>query len=155
MPIKVARLCQTFGAGVSYTDNRVFAQFARAVIEEKDIVLKTKGETVRNYCYITDAVSGILTILAKGQIGEAYNIANMQTTVSISNMAEMVCDKFGENKIKLVFDIVGDVTKLGYNPTVKIQLDSKKLSNIGWQPIVSLEDMFYRLINYLREGKYK
>lgn len=153
LPIKVARLCQTFGVGVSYTDNRVFAQFARAAIEEKDIVLKTKGDTVRNYCYITDAVSGILTILAKGQIGEAYNIANMQTTISISNMAEMVCDKFGGNKIKLVFDIVEDVTKLGYNPTVKIQLDSKKLSNIGWHPIVSLEEMFSRLINYLREGK--
>lgn len=153
LPIKIARLCQTFGAGVSYTDNRVFAQFARAAIEEKDIVLKTKGDTVRNYCYITDAVSGILTILAKGQIGEAYNIANMQTTISISNMAEMVCDKFGGNKIKLVFDIVEDVTKLGYNPTVKIQLDSKKLSNLGWKPIVTLEEMFSRLIKYLREGK--
>ena len=67
IPVKIARLCQTFGAGVEYNDNRVFAQFARAVIEGKDIILKTKGDTVRNYCYTTDAVAGILTGMLKGQ----------------------------------------------------------------------------------------
>mgnify|MGYP000567975981 FL=1 len=50
VPVKIVRLSQTFGPGVSYEDGRVFAQFARAAIENKNIVLKTKGETYRNYC---------------------------------------------------------------------------------------------------------
>ena len=42
--VKIARLAQTFGAGIAKDENRVFAQFARSVIEKKDIVLHTRGE---------------------------------------------------------------------------------------------------------------
>ncbi len=146
IPVKVVRLCQTFGAGVEYNDNRVFAQFARAIIENKNIVLKTKGETVRNYCYTTDAVSGILTVLAKGESGEAYNIANSETTISIAEMANHFCVIYPDCKSKVVFDIATDASKLGYNPIVKIQLNSSKIIRLGWNPLVSFDDMCKRLI---------
>ena len=42
VPAKVVRLTQTFGKGVAYDDNRVFAEFARCAIEGRDIVIKTK-----------------------------------------------------------------------------------------------------------------
>lgn len=150
IPIKVARLCQTFGAGVLYNDNRVFAQFARAIIENKNIVLKTKGETVRNYCYTTDAVSGIITLLVKGNIGEAYNIANMKTTISIVEMANLLCSIYSDSKTKVIFELSEDATKLGYNPVVKLQLDSSKLQSLGWKANISLEEAFKRLIEYMR-----
>ena len=146
IPVKIVRLCQTFGAGVEYNDNRVFAQFARAVIEHKDIVLKTKGETIRNYCYTTDAVSGILTVLAKGSVGEAYNIANIQTTISIANMANLFCSLYPDSNSKVVFDIKEDVEKLGYNPVIKLQLDSSKLVALGWTAVVDFENMCKRLV---------
>lgn len=44
LPVAVLRLTQTFGDGVDYTDNRIFAEFARCVIENKDIILKTQGK---------------------------------------------------------------------------------------------------------------
>lgn len=150
VPVKIARLCQTFGAGVRYNDNRVFAQFARSVIEKKNIVLRTKGETVRNYCYTTDAVSGILTVLAEGNSGEAYNIANEETTISIADMAKLVCTLYPESNVKVQFDLAEDVSKLGYNPVVKIQLDSRKLQKLGWTPKISIEEMFKRLIESMR-----
>lgn len=153
VPVKIARLCQTFGAGVDYSDNRVFAQFARAVIEQKDIVLKTKGETVRNYCYTTDAAGGILSVLAKGKAGEAYNIANMQTTVSIADMAHLFCELFPQSGSKVVFDIAEDAEKLGYNPVVKLQLDSSKAYALGWSTEVSLTEMCMRLVDGMRESK--
>lgn len=146
LPVKVARLCQTFGAGIEYKDNRVFAQFARAIIENKNIILKTKGETVRNYCYTTDAVSGILTILQKGKIGQAYNIANSKTTISIFEMAKFVCCLYPKSKSKVVFEIDEDSKKLGFNPVVKIQLNTQKIENLDWKAEVNLEDMFRRLI---------
>ena len=151
IPVKIARLCQTFGPGVEYNDNRVFAQFARSVIEGKDIILKTKGETVRNYCYTSDAVTGLITIMVKGENGQAYNIANMETTISIVDMANLVTTLLPESKSKLLFDIAPDATKLGYNPIMKIQIDSSKLQALGWKTEVPLKEMFIRLIQYMKD----
>jgi len=68
VPVKTARLAQTFGKGILPADNRVFAQFARAAKEGKDIVLHTKGDSMGNYCGVDDAVRGILTILTKTRL---------------------------------------------------------------------------------------
>lgn len=153
IPIKVARLCQTFGAGVNYSDNRVFAQFARSIIEGKDIVLKTDGSTERNYCYIRDAIAGILTLLLNGESGQAYNIANKDTLISIRGMAEMLIEKYPESGSKLVFDIAEDATKLGYNPKVKMNLDTQKIEKLGWKAEVGLEVMFEHLIESMKLNK--
>lgn len=155
IPVKVARLCQTFGAGVEYGDRRVFAQFARAVIEECDIVLRTKGETVRNYCYTTDAVRGILAVLASGLVGEAYNIANQSATTSIADMAGLVCALFPESGSRVVFDISENAGKLGYNPVVRLRLDSGKIEALGWQAEIPLDGMFFRLVEWMREIRKK
>ena len=90
--VKIARLTQTFGAGVAADDNRVFAQFARSIICETDIVLHTKGDSAKPYCYTIDCVSAILYILLKGNNGEAYNVANSETYISIREMAEFLRD---------------------------------------------------------------
>ena len=79
VPAKVVRLAQVGGPGVSYSDNRVTVQFARSVIEGKDIVLKTEGKTKRPILYIDDAVSAILTVLLKGKAGECYTAANPES----------------------------------------------------------------------------
>ncbi|WP_446451146.1 NAD-dependent epimerase/dehydratase family protein [Tuanshanicoccus lijuaniae] len=150
LPITVARLCQTFGPGIEYSDNRVFAQFAKSVIERRDIVLKTEGKTERNYCYITDAVLGILYVLLNGESKQAYNIANENTSISIKDMAELVINLEPSNS-KLVFDIVESPEALGYNPTVKINLDTEKIQALGWKAQIDLPEMFNRLIESLKE----
>lgn len=152
VPIKIARLTQTIGSGVDYHDNRVFAQFARSVIEKKDIILNTAGRTVRSYCDITDAVKGILTVLIKGQVGEAYNIANKDTTISIAEMAQFVCDHFKDSGIKVVFNSPQNVEKLGYNPEMQISLNTEKLEALGWKAEVGLEEIFRKLIEGLRKN---
>ena len=70
-PAKIVRLAQTFGAGVAKDDNRVFAQFARNIINNQPIILHTRGELRRCYCYTVDAISAILYVLLKGQDGRA------------------------------------------------------------------------------------
>lgn len=146
MPIKIARLTQTFGAGVEYEDNRVFAQFARSVIEEKDIILHTLGDTVRNYCYIKDAIIALFFILIKGKKGEAYNVANRETAISIKDMAQMIIEEFSDSKIKVRFEMEKDTSKFGYNPTTKINLDTDKIEALGWKPSVDLIEMYSRMI---------
>lgn len=140
VPVKIARLAQTFGAGVSISDNRVFAQFAKAIINKENIILHTKGETKRNYCYTTDAVRGIFTILTKGENNNAYNVANENSYCSISEMAHLLENEYTKVEYKI------DEINRGYNPTVKIALNTEKLNALGWEAKVDLKEMFDRLI---------
>ncbi len=145
VPVKIARLAQTFGAGVSISDNRVFAQFAKAIINKENIVLHTKGETKRNYCYTTDAVRGIFTILTKGENNNAYNVANENSYCSISEMAHLLENEYTKVEYKI------DEVNRGYNPTVKIALNTEKLNALGWEAKVNLKEMFDRLIMNFRK----
>lgn len=151
VPVKIARLAQTIGACVDYNDNRVFTQFARNIAEKKDIVLKTKGETVRSYCYITDAVIALLNILEKGADGESYNVANPNTTCSIKEMAEMLCKDSSTSKL-----VIKEENDSSYLGTLKYYLDISKIKNLsGWSPHVDLKEAYNRLINSLLYQQYK
>lgn len=146
VPVKIARLTQTFGPGVDYNDGRVFAEFARCAIEHRNIILKTKGETERSYLYTEDAVSAILTILLHGENGQAYSVANDKTYCSIYEMATMVADKYGIQ----VEILEQDVASQGYAGTLYMDLDTTKLRNLGWKPQVDLEEMYSRMIEDMR-----
>ena len=145
IPAKVVRLTQTFGPGVKYDDGRVFAEFARCAIEGRNIILKTKGETKRNYLYTEDAVDAILTVLYKGLPGEAYNAANEGTYCSIYAIACLVAEKYGNGKVNVIIEET-DTEKLGYAPTLHMNLDTSKLGNLGWTPKTNLEEMYGKMI---------
>ena len=146
VPVVVARLSQTFGAGVSYQDGRVFAEFARCAIEKRDIVLHTQGRTLRTYCYLRDAISGLFCLMLRGEPAQAYNVTNMDTAITIRDMAQLVCGLVPDGAIKTVVDIPADIASFGYNPEMVIRLDSSKLQALGWKPEVGIQEMFQRLI---------
>lgn len=146
VPVKIARLSQSFGAGVEYNDGRVFAEFARCAIEKKNIVLHTEGKTVRSYCYTMDAVTALVFILLDGVVGEAYNVTNMHTAISIYDMAELVCSLIPDSGISVEKDLPEDISSFGYNPEMVIRLDSSKLEKLGWRATVDLKEMYQRLM---------
>lgn len=150
VPVKIARLSQTFGAGVLKGENRVFAQFARSVIRGENIVLHTEGLSEGNYCYTRDAVKALLILLIKGADGEAYNISNPETHTTIADMAYMVANKIAEGRIKVIFEIP-EANKYGYASDVKMKLNSDKMQALGWIPEVGLEEAYRRLIGSLIE----
>lgn len=157
VPIVTARLAQTFGPGVDYNDGRVFAQFARCVINNENIRLNTEGRTYRNYCYVRDAIAAIFYIMTKGTPGEAYNVANKNTGITIAEMAQMVSENvnLGQGKIKVVYNHPEELKLYGYNPEMKIELLTDKLERLGWKPEVSLEHMFVRMIHDMKLQKSK
>lgn len=150
VPAKVIRLAQTVGPGVSYTDNRVTVQFARSVIEGKDIVLKTEGKTKRPILYIDDAVSAILTVLLSGKPGECYTAANPDTFCTIRETAEAIIHQIAQDKIKLVFDFDKNA---GYAPDICLNLNVDKLKALGWEPKVGLVESYRRLIESLKNAR--
>ncbi len=150
LPVKIARLTQTLGAGIDYNDTRVAAQFARAVIERHDIVLKTAGVTKRPVIYSLDAISAVLTILFKGSDGQAYTAANEDTFYTIRETAEMIVSKIANNKIKLVFDIKDVPTEYAPNLNLNLNLNTTLLRALGWSPKVGLEEAYRRMIKSMR-----
>ena len=145
VPVKAARLAQTFGAGVPKSEGRVFAQFMKSALAGEDIVLHTKGESYGNYCYTADAVAGILTILLKGEHSNVYTVVNPATTTKIRDMAQLVAERFSNGRSKVVFDIPADALTYGYAPDVTMHLCADKLMALGWQPEYDLEEMYRRL----------
>lgn len=94
--------------------------------------------------YVTDAVTAILTILFHGENGKVYNVANETTYCSIYEMAQLVSEKIAKNRIKVKIELE-DESKFGYNPVMKMNLDTTRLKNMAWNPKVGLEEMYERL----------
>ena len=143
--VRIARLAQTFGAGVSIADGRVFAQFTKSCLSGTDIVLHTAGKSMGNYCYTADCVRGLLTIALKGENGEAYTVVNPSTSMQIREVAQLVSDTLTGGQTKIIFDIPESAYVYGYAPDVTMRLSGDKLMALGWQPEVDLPEMFRRL----------
>lgn len=152
IPVKVARLAQVIGANVDYNDSRVYAQFARSIVEKQDIILNTKAETTRSYCYISDIVTGLLTTLIKGENGECYNIANEESSYRICDIAKALCAKYTSSK--LIFDIKDSTP---YFKETHWVLDNNKLKSLDWSAQVTLKEAYEKLISsfYYQKNKSK
>ena len=157
VPVKIARLAQTFGAGVSIQDGRVFAQFTKSCLAGTDIVLHTEGRSVGNYCYTADAVRGLLTILLLGENANAYTVVNPTTSMPIRDVAKLVSDTLTDGRTQIIFDIPENSHVYGYAPDVTMKLSAEKLMALGWQPEVDLPEMFRRLAGSFRhqEGEIR
>ena len=140
----VARLAQSFGPGIANTDKRVFAEFARCCERSEDIVLLTDGSKSNMYVYTADAVRALLLLVACGESGEAYNVANEQTFCSIWEMANMVAGAFGPHtKVTRVKDL--NAAKR-FAVAGCLRLNTSKIRALGWEPKIGLEDMYRRMM---------
>lgn len=146
LPVYVLRLTQTFGPEAEYTDQRVFAEFMRCVLEKRDIVLKTSGLSERCYIYTADAVKAVFTVLLKGNRQEVYNVANPDTYCSIFEMANLVTRDIARGKISVKIEQEKDWKMQGYADTLFMQLDISKIKALGWKPETSLSEMFIRML---------
>lgn len=142
----VARIAHSYGPGMIIdNDGRVMSDFISDVVHGRDIVMKSTGDAVRAFCYITDAISALLTLLLKGKAGEAYNVANETEPVPIREAAQMLVSLFPERGLKVVFDIPEEMSQ-GYSKMGRVALDTGKLEALGWKPSVSLKDGMKRTV---------
>lgn len=151
VPVKIVRLAQTFGKGVMPQDKRVFAEFARCAIQNKDIVLLTDGKSKRMYLDVEDAVTAILSVMFKGENGTAYNAANPSTYCSISEMAELVARTIGKDKISVKYQPDADKA-VCFSPPHKYFLNVTRLKNLGWQACSDLVDIYKEMVDSWKQS---
>lgn len=147
----IARLSSIYGPTMNRNDSKAHAQFIRRGLAGKDIILKSKGDQKRTYCYLMDAISGILTVLFKGKCGEAYNISNENSIVTIADVANAVASICGT---KVVFDNPDSIEQQGFSRSQNCILDNKKLRELGWHGKYSLNNGLLSTIHILRELSY-
>ena len=144
--VVIARPCHTYGPHFTEQDNRVYAQFIRNVLRGEDIVMKSTGEQFRSWCYVVDCASALLHILLKGENGQAYNIADANSNISIRELAETIA-KIGGKKV--VIDVPDADEQKGFNVVTKSVFSTGKLEDLGWKVQTSILDGLKHTIDVL------
>ncbi len=145
---KIARIAHVYGPGMNITnDGRIMSDLIGNAVEEKNIILKSRGEDKRAFCYITDAVVGLLKIIIDGKENDIYNLSNETEEIKIINLAYLIKELLN-NKVDVIIDI-----KENNNEYVKFKrtmLDTTKLEKLGWYPTVKLREGIERTIKYFK-----
>ena len=148
LDVVIPRLTRSFGPTMLMSDTKAISQFIKKGIDRENIVLKSEGTQYYSYTYVTDAVAGLLTVLLKGESGEAYNISAEKGDIMLKDIAKAISDYVGK---KVVFELPDELEKSGYSTATKARLDGAKLQTLGWNAFYSVEDGVRRTIDILGE----
>lgn len=150
LDVVVARLCHTYGPNVTESDNRATVQFMNNAVNGEKIVLKSSGNQLRSYCYIADCASAILSILTAGEKGQAYNIADSKTQVTIAEYARILA---AIANTEVMFQLPDAEIKKQFTPISKAVLEPKKLEMLGWSARFDIEKGISHTFNILKSLK--
>ena len=149
--VVIARPCHVYGPNFSEKDNRVYAQFIRNILNDSDIIMKSTGEQFRSWCYVADCVSALLYVLLKGEKGQAYNIADSQSVISIKELAETIAE-IGNKSV--IMEVPSVSESLGYNVVTKSVFLTEKLEALGWSVEGTMKEKLEKTLKYERARRY-
>lgn len=146
---KIARPFQILGGGVALDDGRLHADFISQMINGDVITLKGDGAPRRTFLYVTDAISGMLTILLDGKSGEAYNVVSESGEASVLELAELMASLVKGRKIKIEYNMETRKNDPAVTRALSVVCgDSAKIRKLGWTPEVTLEEACTKLLAY-------
>lgn len=142
----IVRLARIFGADKKQ-DTKAMSQFMQCALQGEDIVLKSQGNQRFSYCYVADAVSGILKVLMDGNDGEAYNISGLDEGMTLRNYAEYIASLANKNVIMQIEENQS-ASKASY-----ALMDIEKITGLGWVPLYSVKDGLKLTFQIYRERR--
>lgn len=145
----IARLSSVYGPTLKENDSKAHAQFIRNGVSGEDIVLKSKGDQKRTYCYVIDAVSGILAVLFRGERGEIYNVANDKSVATIADVAQTIADYAG---VKVVNSSPDRIESKGFSKPQNCILNTDKIRKLGWVGRYDLKSGINETMTILKES---
>lgn len=147
----IPRVARCYGPGLLTEDSKALTQFLRNAVAGKDIVLKSEGKQFFSYVYVADVVDAIITLLAKGQDGEAYNIVGKDSDITLAELSEMLACKAGK---RVVYELPKQEETTGYSKATKAVLCGDKMRAIGWEAGYSLEEGLQHTVRILQRETY-
>ncbi len=144
----IVRIGRIYGATVVPGDTKAPTQFIGNSVRNEDIVLKSPGTQVFSFGYAGDCASGMLKVLAHGENGNAYNVADSEGGIMLRDFAAAAAAASGR---EVVFDLSTDLAKAGYSKVTRAVLSVKKLEALGWKSLHDHVDGTKRTVEYLKE----
>ena len=132
----IVRPGHIYGPAIKEDDNRATAEFTRNALKHEDIMMRSKGTQLRSYCNSLDCASGMLTVLIKGETGNAYNVSNPDSICTISDIAHEIAAQAG---VEVRYQMETAEAGKAYSPMTNASLDSGKLEALGWKPAFDLK----------------
>lgn len=144
---KIARIAHSYGPGmIIKNDGRIMSDLIYNVVEGENIVLKSKGEAKRAFCYVLDATTALLRITVDENKNQVYNVANEKEEISIKDLAYLLKERYKEKNIDVIFEIKDNNNQ--YVKFKRTKLNTDKLEELGWKPTINLEEGIYRTVNF-------
>lgn len=152
MPVSIIRPFNAFGPGMCIEDKRLPADLASNVLASRDITIYSDGTPSRTFCYITDALCGLLLSLMYPR-NEIFNIGRSSPETSVEEFA-MLYKKVGNRLFgyngSIVFSMHDDTAYLVNNPSRRCPDITKACTLLGYSPRVLLEDGIQRYLLFLK-----
>jgi UDP-glucuronate decarboxylase len=152
-PITIARPFNNYGPGMRLGDKRLPADFAQAVIDNRDLTILSDGTPTRTFCYVADAVVGYLLCLLYGKY-DYFNIGIDRPEIMVRNLAEIYCatgrEIFGYSG-RVNYQKSDDPDYLKDNPNRRCPVISKAKNLLGYNPTILVEDGVDRYLRFLQQ----
>ena len=144
LPIRVARIFNTYGPHMHPEDGRVVSNFIMQALKGAPITLYGNGQQTRSFCYVDDLVDGLLRLMSCEQATEPTNLGN-PVEVTISELARRIIDLTCSKSLIEYRPLPSDDPKQRCPDITR----ARKLLN--WQPKVQLDDGLIRTIAYFED----
>jgi UDP-glucuronate decarboxylase len=145
LPIKVARIFNTYGPNMHPNDGRVVSNFVIQALRNEDITIYGEGSQTRSFCYVDDLVEGLIRLMATNEdVTGPVNLGN-PVEFTIRQLAELVISLTGASS-KLVSRPLPEDDPRQRCPDIGL---AKKL--LDWEPKVQLQEGLMKTIQYFDE----
>jgi len=145
LPIKVARIFNTYGPRMQPNDGRVVSNFIVQALQNKPLTLYGDGGQTRSFCYVDDLVNGIIRLMQTPE--------NVTGPINIGNPCEFTIMQLAERVIALTNSRSSiEFRPLPHDDPRQRQPDiTKATAVLGWRPTVDLDDGLKETIAYFRK----
>lgn len=139
--VKIIRPTGIHGLLSRYEEERVTGELLRCLIENRNLMMKSKGLTKKCVLYSLDAIAAIFTVLFYGNPGEAYNATNPSSFMTVRERAEHLFQTFRPN-LKIEYAETDTSVHEGYLPRRSLLQSNDKITVLGWKPLTDLDRIY-------------
>ena len=144
LPIKVARIFNTYGPRMHPDDGRVVSNFIVQALKGESLTIYGDGSQTRSFCYVDDLVVGLIRLMrTEDDCTGPVNLGNPDE-FQIKQLAERVLALVG-SRSKIIYKELPQDDPQQRRPDITLAK-----AQLNWQPSIALEEGLRRTVEYFR-----